>query len=112
LFSRDGNQFFNAGEIDDLRIYSQALTAAEIQQLFQAGSASLVPANPSIATQQFAATGADSNGSTPNLTGAVTWSSTSTATIIRTGLSTDKLEAAQAREGDDWPHLVIGLPNP
>jgi hypothetical protein len=115
LFSRNGNQFFNAGQIDDLRIYSQALTAAQIQQLYQAGTASLVPANPPIAdgaTQQFAATGTYSNGSTPNLTGAVTWSSTSTATIIRTGLSTDILEAVQAREGDDWPHLVIRLPNP
>jgi len=37
LFSRDGSQFFNAGEVDDLRIYNQALTAAQIQQLYQAG---------------------------------------------------------------------------
>jgi Domain of unknown function (DUF4082)/Concanavalin A-like lectin/glucanases superfamily len=37
-FSRDGTEFFNGGEIDDLRIYSQALTAAEIQQLYQTGS--------------------------------------------------------------------------
>ena len=37
LFSRAGNQFFNAGEMDDLRIYNQALSAAEIQQLYQSG---------------------------------------------------------------------------
>jgi hypothetical protein len=33
LFPRDGTQYFNAGEMDDLRIYNFALTAAEIQQL-------------------------------------------------------------------------------
>jgi hypothetical protein len=38
LFSRAGSQFFNAGEVDDLRIYNQALSAAQIQQLFQAGN--------------------------------------------------------------------------
>jgi hypothetical protein len=61
LFSRDGSQLFNPGEVDDLRIYNQALSAAEIQQLYQSGSASLVsiavtPTNPSIGkgtTQQF-----------------------------------------------------------
>jgi hypothetical protein len=37
LFSRAGSQFFNAGEMDDLRIYNQALSAAQIQQLYQAG---------------------------------------------------------------------------
>ena len=87
LFSRDGSQFFNGGEVDDLRIYNRALSAAEIQQLYQAGSASLVsiavtPANPSIgkgATQQFTATGTYSDSSTQNLTSSVTWSSTNTA---------------------------------
>ena len=98
LFSRDGSQFFNAGEIDDLRIYNQALSAAEIQQLYQAGNASLVsiavtPANPSIAkgaTQQFTATGTYSDNSTQNLTSSVTWnsSSTSVATITSAGLAT------------------------
>jgi len=38
LFSRGGTQFFNAGKADDLRIYNRALSAAEIQQLYQAGS--------------------------------------------------------------------------
>jgi hypothetical protein len=37
LFSRAGSQFFNAGQMDDLRIYNQALSAAQIQQLYQAG---------------------------------------------------------------------------
>ena len=98
LFSRDGSQYFNAGEVDDLRIYDQALTAAQIEQLYQDGNASLVsiavtPANPSIAkgtTEQFTATGTYSNGSTQNLTSSVTWSSSSTsvATITSAGLAT------------------------
>ena len=87
LFSRAGSQFLNAGQLDDLRIYNRALSANEIQQLFQAGSASLVsiavtPANPSIAkgaSQQFTATGTYSDSSKQNLTGSVTWSSTNTA---------------------------------
>jgi len=90
LFSRSGSQFFNAGEMDDLRIYNRALSASEIQQLYQAGSASLVsiavtPANPSIAkgaTQQFTATGTYSDNSTQNLTSSVTWSSTNTAVAM------------------------------
>jgi Domain of unknown function (DUF1929)/Concanavalin A-like lectin/glucanases superfamily/Bacterial Ig-like domain (group 2)/Chitobiase/beta-hexosaminidase C-terminal domain/PKD domain len=98
LFSRAGSQFFKAGQIDDLRIYNQALSAGAIQQLYQAGSASLVsiavtPANPSIgkgATQQFTATGTYSDNSTQNLSNSVTWSSTNTATatITSAGLAT------------------------
>jgi hypothetical protein len=98
LFSRAGSQFLNAGKMDDLRIYNRALSATEIQQLFQAGSASLVsiavtPANPSIAkgaSQQFTATGTYSDSSTQNLTSSVTWSSTNTAaaTISSAGLAT------------------------
>ena len=38
LFSRAGNQFFNGGKMDDLRIYNRALSATEIQQLYQAGN--------------------------------------------------------------------------
>ena len=83
LFSRAGSQFFNGGEVYDLRIYNQALSAAEIEQLYQAGSASLVsiavtPANSSLAkgsTQQFTATRTYSDNSTQNLTSSVTWSS-------------------------------------
>src|SRR6202030_1773288 len=98
LFSRAGSQFFNGGEMDDLRIYNRALSANEIQQLYQAGSASLVsiavtPASPSIAmgaTQQFTATGTYSDNSTQNLTSSVTWSSTNVAvaTITSAGLAT------------------------
>ena len=98
LFSRDGTEYFNAGEMDDLRLYNRALSAAEIQQIYQAGSASLVsiavtPANPSIvkgATQQFTATGTYNDSSTQNLTSSVTWSSTNTAaaTITSGGLAT------------------------
>ena len=65
LFSRGGTQEYTAGVMDDLRLYNRALSASEVQQLYQAGSASLVsiavtPANASIAkglTQQFTATG-------------------------------------------------------
>ena len=98
LFSRDGTEYFNAGEMDDLRLYNRALSAAEIQQIYQAGSASLVSiavtsANPSIvkgATQQFTATGTYNDSSTQNLTSSVTWSSTNTAaaTITSGGLAT------------------------
>jgi len=37
-----GTEYFNAGEMDDLRLYNR-LSAAEIQQIYQAGSASLSP---------------------------------------------------------------------
>jgi hypothetical protein len=36
LFSRGGTQEFNAGLMDELRVYSRALSATEIQQLYQA----------------------------------------------------------------------------
>ncbi|MGA2237292.1 MAG: DUF2341 domain-containing protein, partial [Terriglobales bacterium] len=98
LFSRGGTQEYTTGEVDDLQLYNVALSASQIQQIYEAGSASLVsiavtPANPSIAkgtTQQFAATGTYSDGSTQNLLGSVTWSSTSTtvATITTGGLAT------------------------
>jgi hypothetical protein len=38
LFSRAGSQFFNGGQMDNLRIYNRALSATEIQQLYQAGN--------------------------------------------------------------------------
>ena len=98
LFSRGGTQSFAAGEVDDLRLYNAALSAAQIQQIYQAGSPSLVsivvtPANASIAsstTQQFMATGIYSDGSTQNLTGSLTWTSSNpaAATITSTGLAT------------------------
>jgi len=98
LFARAGNQFQNAGKVDDFRIYNRALSAAEIQQIYQAGNVALVsiavtPANVSIAkgaTQQYTATGTYADGSTQNLTGLVTWASSNTAaaTISATGLAT------------------------
>jgi hypothetical protein len=38
LFSRAGSQFFNGGQVDNLRIYNRALSATEIQQLYQGGN--------------------------------------------------------------------------
>ena len=54
LFSRGGTQEYSAGIVDDLRLYNQALSASQIQQIYEAGVATLVsiavtPANPSIA---------------------------------------------------------------
>ena len=98
LFSRGGTQEFSAGQMDDLRIYNRALAAGEIQQLYQAGSATLVsiatspssPIIPSGLKQQFTATGTFSDGSTQNVTTSVTWTSSNTtaATIDATGLAT------------------------
>ena len=98
LFARDGTQDPTAGTISDLQIYNRHLTAAEVQQVYSAGLASLVsiavtPANTSIAqvaTQQFTATGTYSDSSTQNLTGLATWSSSSAtvATITTGGLAT------------------------
>ena len=98
LFSRGGASEYAAGEVDDLRLYNVALSAAQIQEIYQAGTASLVsiavtPANPSIAkgaTQQFTATGTYSDSSTRNLTSTASWSSTATgvATINSAGLAT------------------------
>lgn len=98
LFSRGGAQLFSSGTVDDLRIYGVALSASQIQQIYQAGSASLVsialsPQNPSIAkgsTQQFTATGTLSNGAVQDLTSSVTWlsSNTKVGTITTSGLAT------------------------
>ncbi|HEY6272836.1 MAG TPA: Ig-like domain-containing protein [Terriglobales bacterium] len=98
LFSRGGTQEYTAGEVDDLRLYNQALSASQIQQIYQQGTPSLVsiavtPANASIAkgtTQQYTATGTYSDSSTQNLTSSATWTSTSTATatINSSGLAT------------------------
>src|SRR5271165_5629261 len=95
LFSRAGATQFNSGVIDDLRIYSSALTAQQIQQIYNNSglvSIAVTPVNPSIAAgtqQQFTATGTYSDGSKQNVTNAVTWTSsaTSVATINSTGLA-------------------------
>src|SRR5271157_4292947 len=63
LFSRAGMTDFNSGMIDDLRIYDGALTAQQIQQIYNSAglvSIAVTPANPSIAAgtqQQFTAGG-------------------------------------------------------
>jgi hypothetical protein len=100
LFSRGGSQDFAGGLLDDLRIYNRALSASEIQQLYNFGtggavlvSLAVTPVNSSIAkgtTQQFTATGTFSDGSTQNLTNTVTWTSTNAAvaTITSSGLAT------------------------
>src|SRR5271166_2244335 len=95
LFSRAGATQFNSGVIDDLRIYSSALTAQQIQQIYNNSglvSIAVTPVNPSIAAgtqQQFTATGTYSDGSKQNVTNAVTWTSsaTSVATINSAGLA-------------------------
>lgn len=96
IFSRGGTQEYTAGSVDDVRIYGSALTASQIQQIFNGATLTSIvvtPATPSIAkgnTLQFSATGNYSDGSQQNLTNSVTWTSTSTtvATISSTGLAT------------------------
>src|SRR5271166_3028834 len=81
LFSRAGTTQFNPGMIDDLRIYNSALTAEQIQQIYNNSglvSIAVTPANPSIAAgkqQQFTATGTYSDGSHQDLTSSATWTS-------------------------------------
>jgi uncharacterized protein YjdB len=95
LFSRAGTTEFDSGLIDDLRIYNSALTATQIQQIYNSTklmSIAVTPANPSIAAgqqQQFTATGTYKDGSKKNLTSSVTWisSSPSVATISASGLT-------------------------
>lgn len=98
LFSRGGTSTFTAGKMDDLRLYNAALTAAQIQQIFQGGIGTLTsiavsPANAVLgvgATQQYSAIGTFSNGNTLDLTNQVTWSSTNTAaaTVNAAGIAT------------------------
>ena len=96
LFSRGGTDEFDSGTIDDLRIYNTALTAAQIQQIYngaQMVSLTVTPANLSIAAdqqQQFAAIGSYKDGSTRDLSSSVTWtlSTPSVASISSTGLAT------------------------
>jgi len=80
-----------------LRLYNRALSAAEIQQIYQAGSASLV--SIAVTSQSLDRQGCHAavhrhrtynDSSTQNLTSSVTWSSTNTAaaTITSGGLAT------------------------
>ncbi len=95
VFSRGGTTEYAAGTVDELRIYSSALTGTQIQQVYTATLASLAvtPVNPTIAAgtpQQFTAMATYSDGSLQNLTNFVNWSSTTpgVATINSTGLAT------------------------
>ncbi len=96
VFSRGGTQEYNAGIVDDLRLYNRALSATEIQQLYNGAtlvSIAVSPANPSISqgnTQQFTATGTYSDGSHQDLTNTAAWSSSSpaVASISSAGLAT------------------------
>jgi len=56
LMSRGGSQEFNAGVIDDFRVYSRALSASEIQQLYALGTAPLSGVNAALAVTQVPVT--------------------------------------------------------
>src|SRR5271157_1679456 len=96
LFSRAGTTEFTSGMIDDLRIYNSALTAEQIQPIYNSAglvSIAVTPANPSIAAgtqQQFTATGTYSGGRKKDLTSSSTWTSSaaSVVTISSSGLAT------------------------
>src|SRR5579875_2136636 len=96
LFSRGGTQQFNAGEMDDLRVYNRALSVSEIQQVYEMGntlkSIAVTPATASIAQgqrQQYTATGTYNDGSTLDLTKSAGWTSSSAAASINgAGLAT------------------------
>jgi Concanavalin A-like lectin/glucanases superfamily/Bacterial Ig-like domain (group 2) len=96
LCSRGGASQFTAATVDDLRIYTSALSLPAIQALYNGATLSSVavtPANSSIpkgVTQQFVATGTYGDGSTHNLTSYSTWASsaTSVATIAIAGTAT------------------------
>lgn len=92
-----------AGSMDEVAIFNQALSAQQVQQIYNAFSAgmckptlqsiALTPASPSVAvglTQQFDAAGSYSDGSTHDLTTSATWSSSNptVATVNGSGLAT------------------------
>ncbi len=96
LFSRAGATQFDSGAIDDLRIYDQALTAAQIRQIYNSAilvSLAVTPSNPLMSKgeqQQFIATGTYKDGSKKDLSTAVTWtlSAPSVAGVTHSGLAT------------------------
>ncbi len=100
LFSRAGTTYFDSGMVDDFRVYSSALTAAQIQQIYSGKinsgktlvSLKVTPANASIASgeqQQFIATGTYADGSKKDLTSSANWASStaSAGTISGPGLA-------------------------
>jgi hypothetical protein len=96
LFSRAGTDEFDSGAVDDLRIYNTALTAAQIQQIYNGTklvSLAITPANPKLLIgqqQQFTAVGTYGDGSHQDITSSVTWtsSSLSVANSGKTGVAT------------------------
>ena len=96
LFSRAGATQFDSGAIDDLRIYNEALTAAQIRQIYNSGilvSLAVTPSSPVMSKggqQQFTAVGTYKDGSKKDLTSAVTWalSTPSVASVTHGGLAT------------------------
>src|SRR5271169_1696783 len=92
LFSRAGATQYDSGAIDDLRIYNSALTAAQIQRIYERSklvSLLVTPGSASIeagSQQQFTATGTYGDGSTRDLTNSASWTSTTTA--VATGSTT------------------------
>src|SRR5271165_3664047 len=96
LFSRGGETMFDSGALDDLLIYNTALTAAQIQQIYDGTTMlalAVTPANAAIRAgtqQQFTATGTYGDGSQQDLTSLVTWNSSasSVAAINSGGLAT------------------------
>ena len=106
LFSRGGSQFFSAGEMDDLRLYNVALSASQIQQIYQAGSATvfLAPASAEYASiadgpaQQFIANTILGNDNLQNLTASLLSTSSKSWLIIFGGvLPTNSLVATFLR---------------
>jgi len=92
-----------AGSMDEISIFNQALSALQIQQIYNAfsagmckptlGSLAVTPLNPSIAvglSQQFDAAGSYSDGTTHDLTTSATWSSSNpvVATVNGSGQAT------------------------
>ena len=103
LLSRAGATEFDSSMIEDLRIFDSALSAAQIQQIYNSAtvvSLTITPANPSIAAgqqQQFTATGTYSDGSHQDLTSSVIWSSSSPSVA-----SSDKQWSGH--RGRRWQH--------
>jgi hypothetical protein len=96
LFNSGKIPEFSSGMVADFRIYNSALTASQIQQIYNDTalvSLAVAPPNTSIvegAHQQFTATGTYRNGSIGNLTNSVkrTTAAASLTTISQGGMTT------------------------
>ena len=100
LFSRAGASEFSSGAMADLRIYNTALTAAQIQKLYDGAllvSLAITPSNLSLSAgqqQQFTATGTYKDGSTRNLSRSVTWTPSAPSVVNISGGGTATALAA------------------